>query len=225
MYTIAENVYGYDYKARLMLGVYFPVRSTLIELSNNELLAISPGPLEIDVLNELNNRYQTIHCIAPNLFHHLHLQHITNTLPTANIFGPSALIQKQPWLKDRLQNINQLATSLQTGLIFIPVNGCSFLSETLVYHPSSKTLVITDLLFNMRKPQAITTRCLLTMVGAYNKTAQSRLIRKSITDPQAYKNSLSSLTNLRIDRIVPAHGDIITGKAQVEHALTVLMPV
>lgn len=222
MKHITENISVYDYSAKIMPGVHFPVRSTLIELNKKELVIISPGPFEEAQMTQLIKQYQTVYCIAPNAFHHLHLEKFHQTFPNITLYGPSSIIKKQPWLKNKLADINLLGSRLKDNITLIPIHGNKLLDETVFYCCRSKSLIVTDLLFNMRDPMPFGRKCLLRLVGANNRIAQSKLIEKSTKNKVDYVNSVNVLKGFDISRIIMAHGSVIETESEIEEALRVI---
>ena len=219
---IAEHIFTYEYTAKLIPGILFPVTSSLIELHNNELMIISPGPFEEKSIRNFIDKYNCVYCVAPNALHHQHLQRFNDFFPEIKIYGPPSLINKQPWLSEKMMTLDTLKEKLSDQILFIAVQGNDFLEETVFYYQRSKSLIVTDLFFNMREPLPFGLKCLLTLVDARNKIAQSKLVKKSTKDNIAYANSIKPLGNLDYQRIIVGHGNTITETAEIKKALEVI---
>ncbi len=222
MKKIAKNIFVYEYTTKIMPGVHFPVSSSFIELENNQLMVISPGPFEQKKIREIIAQYSTVYCVAPNAFHYKHLKSFSDFFPEIDIYGPSALIKKQPWLSEKILNLNSLNEKLKGQVLFFPILGTSFLDETVFYCCQSKSLIVTDLFFNMKNPMLLGRKCLLSLVGARNKIAQSKLVKSSIKDKAAYIRSVKPLSELDCQRIIVGHGHIVEGVAEIKKALEVI---
>jgi len=205
-----------------MPGVHFPVNSSFIELENNTLMVISPGPFRQKKIQEIITKYSTVYCVAPNAFHHKHLKSFNDIFPEIDIYGPSALTGKQPWLSEKILKLDSLAEKLKGQVLLFPILGNSLLDETVFYCHQSKSLIVTDLFFNMRNPMPLGRKWILSLVGAKNKIAQSKLIKKSITDKEAYIHSVKPLGKLDCQRIIVGHGQIVEGAAGIKRALEVI---
>lgn len=221
MKKIRDKIYTYDYSAKIMPGVRFPVRSTLLELENDELMIISPGPFKSEEIRDFTSRYRQVHCVAPNAVHHLYLKRFHETFPETPIYGPQTLLKKQPWLAGKLQSLELLKENLSGQVSLFPILGNKFLDETVFYIPSSKTLIVTDLFFNMRDPMPFGQKCILSLVGARNKIAQSGLVKMTTKDKQAYRSSVATLSELDCDRILVGHGHILETKEDIQRAFEV----
>ncbi len=222
MKQIAETIFINEYSAKIMPGVHFPVNTSFIELEKNELAVISPGPFEQKMIQEIISKYSTVYCIAPNALHHKHLKNFNNIFPEINIYGPSTLTKKQPWLSGKILSLDLLAEKLKNQVSFFPILGNPLLDETVFYCHQSKSLIITDLFFNMRDPMPLGRKCILGLVGARNKIAQSKLVKKSIKNKEAYAHSVKPLGKLDCERIIVGHGHIVERTIEIKKALEVI---
>ena len=125
------------YIAKLGVGVQFPAKTSIIR-RENELFVISPGPLEAEA--ELLNEYK-LNFISPNNFHHFHLKAMQQRFPEAKFYG-GMRAKKQCGVD--LQPLKNLE-----GLDFLKIEGNDLLGERVFYHPESKHLITTDIVFNM----------------------------------------------------------------------------
>lgn len=222
MKKIAENIFTYEYSAKIMPGVHFPVTSSFLELDNNELMIISPGPFEQKMIQEIVAKYSTVYCVAPNAFHHLNLKSFNDIFPKIDIYGPSSITKKQPWLSEKFLSLDSLKEKLTGQILFFPILGNSTLDETVFYCRRSKSLIVTDLFFNMRDPMPLGRKWILSLVGAKNKIAQSKLVKKTTKDKEAYVRSVKPLNELDCKRIIVGHGHIVEGAAEIKKALKVI---
>ncbi|MCF6258350.1 MAG: hypothetical protein L3K25_18990 [Gammaproteobacteria bacterium] len=222
MKKISETIFINEYSAKIMPGVHFPVNTSFIELEKNELAVISPGPFEQEMIREIITKYSTVYCVSPNILHHKHLKNFNNIFPGINIYGPSALTKKQPWLSEKILSLNLLAEKLKGQISFFPILGNPFLDETVFYCHQSKSLIITDLFFNMRDPMPLGRKCILSLVGARNKISQSKLVKNSIKNKEAYAQSVKPLGKLDCLRIIVGHGHIIEEIAEIKKSMKVI---
>jgi hypothetical protein len=222
MKKIAENIFTYEYSAKIMPGVHFPVSSSFIELKNNKLMVISPGPFEQKMIRKIITKYSTVYCVAPNALHYKHLKSFNALFPEIDIYGPSSLTGKQPWLSEKILSLDSLNEKLKGQVLFFPILGNSLLDETAFYCRQSKSLIVTDLFFNMKNPMPLGRKWILSLVGAKNKIAQSKLVKNSIKDKEAYVRSVKPLGELDCQRIIVGHGHIVEGAAEIKKALEVI---
>ena len=219
MKQITENIYTFEYEAKIMPGVSFPVKSVFIELESNELLIVSPGPFVESEIKKFLAKYKKVYCLAPNGFHHLHLGAFNKLFPEVEIFGPSVIKKKQAALSSKIKRVEELKELLSGQLDFYTIEGNKLLSETVIYDNRFKTLIVTDLIFNMKNPMPLGRKILLKLVGTYNKPAQSRLIKASTKDKELYLKSIDNLIKLKSKMLVLAHGETISDPIEIEKVL------
>lgn len=222
MKKIAENIFTYEYATKIMPGVHFPVNSSFIALKNNQLMIVSPGPFEKGMIQEFIKKYSVVYCVAPNALHHKHLKSFNDLFPEIDIYGPSALIKKQPWLSEKILSLDLLGKKLNSQVLFFPILGNAFLDETVFYCRQSKSLIVTDLFFNMKDPMPLGRKWILGFVGARNKIAQSRLVKSATKDKEAYTQSVKPLSELDCQRIMVGHGHLIEETEDIKKALKVI---
>jgi hypothetical protein len=86
--------------------------------------------------------------------------------------------------------------------------------EVVMLHRPSRTLVVTDLVFNIDASRGFT-RVLMWIFGASNRLAHSRTWRWFFVRDKAKASvGVSQILAWDFDRIVPAHGDILEGDAR-----------
>jgi hypothetical protein len=126
------------------LGMRLTATMTVIRLPGGALLVCSPVALtgarraEVDALGTVGHLY------APNLFHHVWIGDWAAAYPAARLHAPPGLARKHRGLRvDR--TAGQAPEPAFAGAVDeIAVDGFR-LRETALYHPASRTLVVTDL--------------------------------------------------------------------------------
>lgn len=209
--SLAEHIWEIN-QPFAMSGVQIGTRSTLIRLSDGDLWLHSPGP-EIEALQTQIAELGVVrHIIAPNAFHHLFLPVAARLFPEATLWGPGAVQKKQPDLK--LERLNDAGPSPWGPAIErIALNGTQF-QEYAFFHPSSRSLIVTDLLFNMH-PHDWRTRLLTSLTGTNGKVACSRILRKVLLqDKAALRASVDRVLGWDFQRILMAHGHVIDQDAR-----------
>jgi hypothetical protein len=209
--TVNERISTFEYTASPLPVTPIPTRSVIFDQGDGKVFVISPGPFTKQDFEELENRANEIILVSPNLFHHMHLDKCFERWPNIAIYGQPGLwkLKKQPWIKPYLKDIREIHTVLSTDVKAMFVRGVPALSETVFFDTKTKTLVITDIIFNMDNSVAFFTQLLLRMFGVYNKLGQSRLVKMNIKDKQAYKSSIEKILQLDFESIVVSHGNHI----------------
>lgn len=84
------------------------------------------------------------------------------------------------------------------------------LSETVLFHPPSATLICCDLLFNFTQPQGLWTKLYLTLNGVNGRPGVSKVLAKTaFTDQRALRGSIDELLEFRFERLIVSHGDVL----------------
>ena len=199
--------------AFLALGVPLTTRMTLAKVSNTEWAAISPVPLSDESIQSINSVAQVRYLIAPNNYHHLFINDAKSYWPDARLFVPQSLIAKRP----DLESANIITADEQfpwsADLQTFPVHGSRMIEEFLFYHSSSKTLVITDLCFNMQHPKGIRQTFFTLMTGTKGELKTSRMIKLLFGDKNAMRESVNNALAMPFERLIVAHGNIVESEA------------
>jgi hypothetical protein len=153
--------------------------------------------------------------VAPNALHHLFLAENAAAFPQAHVFGAPGVAAKQPGVRFD-ETLTDAAPALFSGEIEQRlVRGLRALGEVVLFHPRSRTLVATDLAFNVRHSDARFTRVFMRLNGAYGRFGPTRIFRyRVLADRAALRESLDRILEWDFERVVVAHGDILEGGAR-----------
>jgi hypothetical protein len=160
--ALATNLWIADQPQRF-LGLAVGTRMTVIRLSEGRLAVISPIALTPELSTELDQLGTVTYQIAPNCYHHLYAQGFKQQYSQAEFWAAMGLQEKCPDLQ-----IEQIFTAFQGQLdpdlhyqqvagVNVPsLDGLDPLNEVVFYHPSSRTLIITDIAFHFDNTFAYT---------------------------------------------------------------------
>lgn len=197
-----------------------PTTTTALRTSRGVIL-ISPGKNIADFESELAAFGRVTDIVAPNLFHHICLHRAQKIYTQATLWGVSGFTEKRADLNwDKV--LSEKTWNYQDEIEVIEIKGAPVATETVFFHKSSKTLVVTDLFFNILDAKGIGSWIVLKMFGTYRRFALSKFYLKLATDRASFKDSLAKVAALDFDKIVMAHGDPVTENARAlfERALT-----
>lgn len=193
-----------------VLGIRMPVRTTLIELGQNRIM-LSPGsPFSPETLKSVG---PVTDLVAPSLLHGTGVPKATGVFPEARVWGPRGMAQKKPEVK-WTHDLNVTSWHYQQELPLIPIEGAPIAKESVFFHPVTKTLIVTDLVFNILNPKGIGAWIGLHLFGTYGRFAMSRLFLKAIKDKEKFEKSLEQVFQYDFENLVMAHGDVIVGGAR-----------
>jgi hypothetical protein len=171
--------------------VPIPVRMTVIRLGDGRLIVHSPAPLSAELRAELD-------ALGPVAF-------IVN--PAAH--GRFAAAAAQAWPSAQVLEADApppgWAPDVETHL----VEGFR-LREVVLFHRPTRTLVITDLCFNIQRSDSRIARAFFRANGMWRHFGPSRIIRAlAVSSRAALQRSLEHVLRWDFERIVPGHGDVI----------------
>jgi hypothetical protein len=80
----------------------------------------------------------------------------------------------------------------------------------VLFHRPSRTLVVTDLCFNVQRSPSRVARAFFRANGMWRRFGPSRMIRLvAVSDRAALRHSLEQILGWDFERIVPGHGDVL----------------
>jgi hypothetical protein len=195
-----------------------PARMTVLPLGGGRIALVSPIPIDDDLAAEIARLGTVRFLIAPNLLHHRYLAAASARYPGASVLAPPGLQAKRPELRvDRMLDA-PLPHDLAEAVTVLPIEGAPALEEYAFFHEDSRTLIVTDLVFNMVRPRGILPRVVLTLVGCRGRLAQSRALRLFVKDRPAASASVERLLSLPFETLIVAHGEIVRSEARAKLA-------
>lgn len=207
---ISDGLHTCEDQRDLPGGLRLPIRTTVVELRGGGVLVHSPTPLDDALAAAVGALGPVKHLVAPSLLHHVSLSAWQQRFPEAALWAPAGLARKRPDLRiDR-----RLGTSGEEGPPWgsafepLPLAGCPSLAEVVFFHAASKTLVCSDLLFNIRAPETRATRVVLALMGTNGKLAMSRAWWRYARDRAALAASLERVLARDFVRLLPGHGEV-----------------
>lgn len=215
---IAPGLWHATHDLTMSGGIQFRTRSTLIRLSDGGLWMHSPIPIDDASASELAALGDVRHIVAPNGFHDRFAAGAKARYPNATLWGSPALRQSKErppvdaWL-------GETDAPWADEIRFLCVEGVPKVDEFVFIHSASGTLILTDLLFQIRYPVNAITKLVLWMAGVHKgRLAQSRIWRWVTKDRSAAGRSIERMLEWEFERVILAHGDLIEGNDSRERA-------
>ena len=166
-----------------------PVNSVIVTINEKKIL-ISPGSkIQSD---QYLKEWNITDIIAPNLFHTAGIKKAFEQYPKANLWGPVGVELKQPeltWNNTLHQTPWPFAEQLPCHLI----SGMPAFNEFVFIHVPTKTLIVTDLCFNLKNIEGFGAKTILSIFGTYNNFGISRYFATYIRDKKSFKDSIEQL--------------------------------
>ncbi len=195
-----------DSGAVSMLGMQLTSAMTVLRLGDGNLLVHSPVALTPERRSAVQALGSVAHLYAPNTFHHLHLGDWAQAFPEARVHAPAALAKKRPDLRiDRAHGAAPEAAF--AGCVEEHEIAGFRLEESALYHRSSRSLVVADLVHNIGRPEHGWTKFYARTMGFYDRVALSKMLRwTAIGDKAALRRSVDALLALDFERLIVGHG-------------------
>lgn len=213
MRRIADGVAVIEGSQRY-LGLEMGGRMTALKLEGGVLIH---GPLAVplDAVAELGSPRWVL---APNLMHHLYV----GPWIAAGVesFCAPGLPEKRPDLSfDHV--VEETGQPFGDEVLAIPLRCFQTTREVVLLHRPSRTLVVTDLVFNISPEAPWRTRAGMWCIGGY-PGCKTTLWERLGMDRAVAREEIAALLELDFDRLILAHGDIIEtgGRAALERAFS-----
>lgn len=202
---LAENLW--DFNAPMnVVGMALGHRMTVARLPDGSLWIHSPVAHTPALATELARLGPVGHVVAPNCVHDTYLEGWFAAYPNSRFHGAPGFTRARPDLKftDTLRDQPPPAWSSVFDQHIL--RGMPRLNEVVFLHRASRTLIVTDLAFNLGGDMPFLSRTLLKINGCYDCFAVSRLLRTTIKDRAALRTSLDHILAWDFDRLVLSHG-------------------
>ncbi|HEX9102280.1 MAG TPA: hypothetical protein VF997_08760 [Polyangia bacterium] len=186
-------------------GLALGTRTTVIRRGDGSVALVSPGPLGDQDAAAIAALGAVRAIVAPNLLHHRFLGAAVARFPAARLYAPAALAAKQPALRID----GPPATIAEPSLRAFEIRGMPGLQETVFVHAPSRTLVLTDLAFNLRAPAPWLTRTFMRFNGGFDRFGPTRICRSLCKERRVVRATLDRVLAEDFDRVVVAHGRVL----------------
>jgi uncharacterized protein DUF4336 len=201
-------------------------RMTVIRLRDGGLFLHSPVRLDPELRRALDSLGPVKAVVAPNRHHHLFAADYPAGYPDAVLYAAPGLAEKRSDLKFAAELSDSPPAAWAGSLEQLLFRGAPFLSEVVFFHPESRTVLFTDLVFNVPAGQATgMTRWFFRVVGAEGRFGPHRLVRYLfIRDRAAARESVERILRWDFERVVVTHGDVLEsgGRERVRAAFSFL---
>jgi len=205
---LADALWVIDYPFQVM-GLHLGARTSIVRLGSGGLWVHSPGPLDEQLIKEINALGSVQALVAPNAMHHLYLNQHVRTFSDARLYLSPALPSKLKDLSDYVVLAEETPELWRNDLQQHIVGGLPKIQEVVFFHSGSRTLFLTDLAFNIRNSPSWFTRLFMRLNGGYDRFGPTRLFRSFVKDRAALRGSLTYIQNWDFDRVIVTHGAVL----------------
>lgn len=207
MKQLHENLWVADSPLRFF-GLEVGARMTVVRLPGAKLFLHSPIAPTPELVSEVKALGQVAYLVAPNRFHHLFVGDWQPLFPDALAYVAPGLDKKRPDLKLAGLLSDEPVSGWAEVLGQVLVDGFPFANEVVFFHRPSKTLIATDLAFNIGCDSPPLTRFVFRLSRTYGRLAPTLVERLLVRDRPAFRRSLERILKWPFERVVVAHGEI-----------------
>jgi len=182
---------------------------TVIRLADGGLFLHSPVRLDAEMRAALDAIGPVRAVVAPSKVHHFFAGDYGTAYPAARIFAPPGLAAKRRDLVIH-EELGDEAPPLWRGQIEQHLfGGAPYINEVVFFHAATRTLVLTDLAFNVPVERTAGARLYYWLMGAAGRFGPHRLVRLLIRDRAAARASVERILRWDFERVTVTHGDVL----------------
>jgi hypothetical protein len=174
-----------------------------------DLLLHSPVAPDDALLAELGALGTVRWVVGPNRLHHLFLTPWQAL--GAEVWGVPALERKRTDLA--FSGVVGDGVPWPDELVAFPTTCIPSTDEAVFFHAPSRTLIVTDLVFNLAATTPLLTRAAMRMALGYPGVRCS-MLERALTGRDAARRDLARILEWDFGRIVMAHGEVVAEAAQ-----------
>lgn len=199
-------------------GCDFFARTTLIRLSNGDVLVHSPGPLDPSVADEARAVGRVAHIIAPGSYHYFYVSAWQKAFPEATTWICPGVERKRPDLDFDWFLSDHAPEAWQSEVDQALVRGNRLIWEVAFFDKPSKTLILTDLVENIGNETEGTNWVIRfwwkVVMNMWDKAKPAPEYQMGWKDKAAAKRSLRRILAWDFQRVIIAHGENLENDAK-----------
>jgi hypothetical protein len=187
-------------------------RMSVIRLRDGSLFLHSPVKLDAETRTALDALGPVRAVVAPSLVHHLFVGDYQAAYPQATLYAAPGLEKKRTDVPFGASLDDEPPPQWAGQLEQHVFRGAPIINEVVFFHPATRTLLLTDLAFNIARPLSGRARFFTWLVKARG-FGPHRIIRFGVRDRDAARASLERILQWDFDRITVTHGDVLESGA------------
>ena len=191
-----------------LCGVELGIRMMVLRLPGNELWIHSPVRFGENLAAQLATLGTVRYIVTPSKMHRLYLNEWLAAHPQATHYVPVGMTLQMPGSK-LPTTLSQIPPKEWHGALEqYEIQGIPELNEVAFFHPQTRTLILTDLCFNIREG-SWWTRLFFRFNEGWDRFGPTRIFRRSIQDRVAFRASIDRILRWDFERIIVSHGQIV----------------
>jgi hypothetical protein len=215
---IAENLWLLAYPLK-MLGVDLRRNVTLVRLRSGKLLIHSSAPFSSENVAAIRALGEPGWLLDGILRHDTFAREGREAFPGIPYLAPEGFSEVVGF---PTQPIVPPPAEWDAELLALEIQGAPDARDTALLHIPSRTLILTELVFNFGDDQPLWTELLLRVaIGGQHHPGMSRPFKAGVKNEAAFGESIATILSWDFDRVIVGHGDVIPsdGKAKLRSAL------
>jgi glyoxylase-like metal-dependent hydrolase (beta-lactamase superfamily II) len=205
--AVAPELWTYVHVMRSPGAIRIPARMNIARVgSDGGLWVHSPVPIDDALAAEIAALGRVLYVVAPSAYHHMFAGKFAARFPGAKLFCAPGVARKQPGLTVAGTLADGSVPPWSEEIDQILLEGAPRMSEVVFFHRASRSLLVSDLFFNVTEPETWSTGLLLRMMGTYKRFSRSRAWKLFAKDRQALKTSVEKVIAWDFVRVLPGHG-------------------
>ena len=215
---LAENLWLLAYPLR-MLGADLRRNVTLIRLRSGKMVIHSTAPFSPDDVAAIRTLGEPGWLLDGILRHDTFAKEGRLAFPGIPYLAPEGFSEVVGFATT---TIVPPPIEWDGELLALEIQGAPEARDTALFHVPSRTLILTELIFNFGGDEPIWTELLLRVaVGGEHHPGMPRPVKAGVKDAAAFQSSLATIIGWDFYRVIVGHGDVIEqdGKAKLRTAL------
>jgi hypothetical protein len=216
---LADNLWLLAYPLK-MLGADLRRNVTLIRLCSGKMIIHSTAPFSLEDVATIRTLGEPAWLLDGILRHDTFAKEGRTAFPGIPYLAPEGFtevagVETIPIIPAPEEWVGEL--------LALEIQGAPASRDTALLHVPSRTLILTELVFNFSHKEPLWTELLLRVaVGSKHQPGMSRPMKAGVKDKAAFTSSLATILGWDFDRVVVGHGDVIEtdGKRKLRAALS-----
>lgn len=223
--NIANDLWTVESRVRFV-GQRLPARMVVVRLRDGSLFVHSPVEADARLEAELEVLGPVRHLVAPSKYHHLWLGDWVKRYPDATVYGAPGLPEKRKDVAFAHVLGDEAPASWAAELDQLVFAGLPIFNEVVFLHRASRSLLVTDLVFNIHEVDGLLAPVLLRLNRMWGRFGPSRALGIMMRlNRDAARHGIESILRWDFERVVMSHGRILNsgGRQALESAFSFLL--
>jgi len=206
--NLAPNLWVADRPLKLAVGD-IGTRMTVIHLAAGGLWLHSPVRLDAETRGALDALGPVRAVVAPSKVHHFFVGDYISAYPEARAYAAPGLAEKRRDLRFHAVLGDEAPAEWRSDVEQHLFRGAAYLNEVVFFHRSTRTLILTDLAFNVAADKTAGARLFHWLAGTAGRFGPHRMVRFMMRDRTAARASVQHILQWDFNRVTITHGEVL----------------